>query len=40
MSVIGDAVRRISSGALEKVVLARDLVAPKIPSTWKVQHIG
>ena len=27
MSVIGDAVRRISSGALEKVVLARDLVA-------------
>jgi len=27
MSVIGDAVRRIGSGALEKVVLARDLVA-------------
>ncbi|HET7195898.1 MAG TPA: isochorismate synthase [Nocardioides sp.] len=43
MSVIGDAVRRISSGALEKVVLARDLVATAaapIDVRWPLRRLA
>jgi menaquinone-specific isochorismate synthase len=43
MSVIDDAVRRISSGALEKVVLARDLVATAsapIDVRWPLRRLA
>ena len=43
MSVVGDAVRRISSGALEKVVLARDLVATAdapIDVRWPLRRLA
>ncbi|MFL6003217.1 MAG: isochorismate synthase MenF [Nocardioides sp.] len=43
MSAIGDAVRRISSGALEKVVLARDLVATAaapIDVRWPLRRLA